>query len=95
SGTSPALVALLGVAALIVIGVVAFVAGGGARAFRERDNSGEAGVAARSVPPLPAPPAVQPNPAGEQQAGLPDASARPLPSAAASVKAGAHRPRSE
>jgi eukaryotic-like serine/threonine-protein kinase len=37
SGTSPALVALLGVAALIVVGVIAFVARGGARAFREPD----------------------------------------------------------
>jgi serine/threonine protein kinase len=55
-GVSPALMLLLGTAALIVVGVIAFVAGGGARAFRERGASEpNAAVAANPQPPAAAP----------------------------------------
>jgi serine/threonine-protein kinase len=56
---SPALLALLGMAALIVIGVGVFVMTGGARAFREREAAKEVEKAAATQPPAPGPVAAQ------------------------------------
>jgi serine/threonine-protein kinase len=82
SGTSPALIALLGIAVLIVAGVVVFVARGGARAFREPDAAQPLAAGAAAVPA--APPGTEPgalaapNPANVGASAAASGSAAPV-----------------
>ncbi|HEX6764137.1 MAG TPA: serine/threonine-protein kinase, partial [Polyangiaceae bacterium] len=92
---SPALLALLGVAALIVLGVGVFVMTGGARAYRDREAAKEVEKAATPAPPAPGPVAalapILPDPVPQQATAelpTPPASA-PAPAASATAVASA------